>query len=55
MTLKQIKFNPFKHWGIISDLYKQSFSKDERIPFFGLWLLSLRKTAFHYVLISFVS
>lgn len=24
MTLKQIKFNPFKHWEIISDLYKQS-------------------------------
>lgn len=55
MTLKQIKFNPFKHWGIISDLYKQSFSKDERIPFFGLWLLSLRKTAFHCVPISFVN
>lgn len=36
MTLKQIKFNPFKHWGIISDLYKQSFPKEERIPFFGL-------------------
>ena len=24
MTLKQIKFNPFQHWEIISDLYKQS-------------------------------
>ncbi len=32
MTLKQIKFNPFKHWEIISNLYKQSFPKEERIP-----------------------
>lgn len=36
MTLKQIKFNPFKHWENISNLYKQSFTKEERTPFFGL-------------------
>lgn len=64
MTLKQIKFNPFKHWGIISDLYRQSFPKEERIPFFPkgganslLWtlLLSLRKMDLHCVPISFVN
>ena len=55
MTLKQIKFNPFKHWEIISNLYKQSFTKEERIPFFGLWLLSLRKTTLHCALVSFVN
>ena len=41
MTLKQIKFNPFKHWEIISDLYKTlSFQKDfgyERIPLDSLF------------------
>ena len=55
MTLKQIKFNPFKHWEIISNLYKQSFPKEERIPLFGLWLLSLRKMDLHCVPISFVN
>ena len=55
MTLKQIKFNPFKHWEIISNLYKQSFTKEERIPFFGLLLLSLRKTTLHCALVSFVN
>ena len=39
MTLKQIKFNPFKHWEIISNLYKQSFTKEERLPFFGLVII----------------
>jgi len=54
MTLKQIKFNPFQHWENISDLYKQSFSKDERILFIGLWL-SMKKMDLHCVLISFVN
>lgn len=43
MTLKQVDFNPLKHWKIIRNLYRRSFPKEERIPFFGLWLLSLRK------------
>ena len=54
MTLKQIKFNPFQHLENISDLYKKSFPKEERIPFIGLWL-SMKKMDLHCVLISFVN
>ena len=49
MTLKQIKFNPFKTLGITSDLYKQSFTKEERNSLFWTPLALTEKMDLHCV------
>lgn len=41
--LTKRSFSPLKDWSTIKSIYEEAFPKAERIPFFLLYLLSLRK------------